>query len=86
MKITIDVARLEGSVTAAHFHCALAGANGPIALGLINPGNLILDGDQIRGTLTNDDFPDMDACLDPIGRPVNNVASLAFAMRDGLVS
>jgi hypothetical protein len=34
--------RLDGDiqVVAGHFHCALAGANGPIAFGLMTPGQL----------------------------------------------
>lgn len=85
VNVEIDLASLEGAVTAAHFHCGQAGANGPIALGLINPGPLALNGNTIQGTLTNDDFPAMDSCLDAIGRPVNNVASLAAAMQAGLI-
>jgi hypothetical protein len=36
------------------------------------------------GTLTNADIAAVD-CVTPIGRPVNNIASLAFAARDGLI-
>jgi hypothetical protein len=48
------------------------------------PGPLALDGNRIRGTLTNADFTGAD-CVAAIGRPVNNIAALAFAMRDGLI-
>ena len=69
-------------VFAAHFHCALPGANGPVALGLF-PGGLIFDGERAVGTLVNADFSGA-ACAVFIGRPVNNIAALAFAMREGL--
>lgn len=72
------------NVTAAHFHCGLPGENGPVALGLFNPGPLVFDGEKAEGTLTNEDFQQAD-CNPPIGRPVNNIAALAFAMREGLI-
>lgn len=71
-------------VTRAHFHCGRAGVNGPIALGLFAPGPLEFDDEGTAGTLTNDDFSGAD-CVPVIGRPVNNIAALAFAMRDGLI-
>jgi len=71
-------------VTRAHFHCARPGANGPIAFGLFVPGPLTFDNAGAQGTLTNADFSGAD-CVPNIGRPVNNIAALAFAMRDGLI-
>lgn len=71
-------------VTRAHLHCARSGANGPIAFGLFDPGPLEFDGSVSRGTLFNEDFNDAD-CGPTAERPVNNIAALAFAMRDGLV-
>ena len=71
------------NVFAAHFHCALPGAAGPVALGLF-PGGLIFDGERAVGTLTNADFSGAN-CVPGIGRPVNNIAALAFAMREGLI-
>ncbi|GAB4222299.1 MAG: hypothetical protein Kow0062_19030 [Acidobacteriota bacterium] len=71
-------------VLAAHLHCGRAGMTGPIPFGLINPGRLMFDGNVARGTLTNEDFTGSD-CTDFIGRPVNNIAALAMAMRDGLI-
>lgn len=71
-------------VVAAHFHCNRAGLNGPVAFGLIGPGVFEFDGNVARGTLTNADFTGAD-CVPSVGRPVNNIAALAFAMRDGLV-
>ena len=79
------------TVTKAHFHCARAGENGPIAFGLfvpgpLNPGLPLDPGEEVdvEGTLTNADFTGTD-CVPHIGRPVNNIAALAFAMRDGLI-
>ena len=78
--------RVEGGdrVIAAHFHCALPGVNGPIAFGFFSPGPLAFDGREARGVLTNADFTGED-CEPLIGRPVNNIAALAFAMREGLI-
>ena len=71
-------------VVAAHFHCARPGANGPVAFGILNPGPLSSFPDPTRVTLTNGAFTGQD-CVDFVGRPVNNIAALAFAMRDGLI-
>jgi len=71
-------------VLAAHLHCGRAGTTGPIPFGLINPGRLVFDGNVARGTLTNEDFTGSD-CTEFVGRPVNNIAALALAMRDGLI-
>ena len=59
-------------------------ANGPVALGLISPGPLSFDGKKIKGTLSNADFTGAD-CVPSTGRPITNVAALAFAIRDGLI-
>jgi hypothetical protein len=72
------------NVVAAHFHCGLPGKNGPVALGFFNPGPLVFDGEKAEGTLTNENFQQAD-CVPHIGRPVNNIAALAFAMREGLI-
>jgi hypothetical protein len=72
------------NVTRAHFHCARPGLAGPIAFGLFSPGPLFFDGEKAKGILTNADFTGAD-CVPNIGRPVNNIAALAFAMRDGLI-
>ncbi len=84
VRVDVKLRNLDGEVVGAHLHCARPGANGPVAFGLINPGSLSLDGDRIRGTLTNDDFTGAD-CNVATGRNVNNIAALAFAMRDGLI-
>ncbi len=94
IKVKFDDALTEGEVelkikdgfgiTKAHFHCARAGVNGPVPIGLFAPGPLGFDDTGAEGTLTNVDFLGTD-CVGPIGRPVNNIAALAFAMRDGLI-
>jgi hypothetical protein len=76
-----------------HLHCNVAGANGPVAIGLIdmvapeldNSDNIFLAGNRIGGTLTIADFPASDPCPDVIGRPVNNLVSLAAAIDAGLI-
>jgi hypothetical protein len=73
------------NIVAAHFHCGKPGENGPVVFGLIAPGPLALEGNTIRGTLTNADANVAANCTPLIGRPVNNIAALALAMRDGLV-
>ena len=84
VNVALTINELVGTVTGAHFHCARPGENGPVIFGLMSPGPLALDGNKIRGTLTNADFNGGD-CVGPVGRPVNNIAALAFAMRDGLI-
>jgi len=85
-RVTVDVTvnDLIGTVTAAHLHCARPGENGPVVFGLVGPGPLSVDGNKIVGKLTNADFNGGD-CVGSVGRPVNNIAALAFAMRDGLI-
>ena len=83
VKIKLKVKNSAGMFTKAHFHCALPGENGFIAFGLVDPGPLAFDRGKVEGTLTNADFTGADCDL--IGRPVNNIAALAFAMRDGLI-
>jgi len=82
--VVLRVTNLTGSFQAAHFHCARPGQNGPVAFGLVGPGPLTFDGERLVGRLTNLDFNDAD-CEPVVGRPVNNIAALALAMRDGLI-
>lgn len=84
LRVNLRIRNLAGNFIAAHFHCGRPGENGPVAFGLVGPGPLVFDGMRIEGTLTNLDYTGAD-CAEIIGRPVNNLASLAFAMRDGLV-
>lgn len=79
-------------VRVAHFHCERPGRNGPVVIFLFGPADPIdVDGELAEGTLTNAGFLPAGAgtgetdCPALIGRPVNNIASLAFAMRDGLI-
>lgn len=84
LHVNLSIQNLANAFAAAHFHCGRPGENGPIVFGLVNPGNLAFDGTTIRGTLKNADYTGED-CVELIGRPVNNLVSLAFAMRDGLI-
>ena len=71
-------------VVAMHFHCGRAGQNGPLALGLFSPGPLTLNGKVVVGKLTNSDVLGED-CDALIGQPINNLVSLAAAMKAGLI-
>jgi hypothetical protein len=84
LRVDLRVENLTGTFAAAHFHCGRPGENGPVVFGLVNPGPLAFEDGRIRGTLTNADYTGAD-CLEVIGRPVNNLVSLALAMRDGLI-
>lgn len=84
VEVEVRIDNLVGNFAAAHFHCGRPGQNGPVAFGLINPGPLSLDGNRIRGTLDNSNFNGAD-CTGIVGRPVNNIAALAFAMKNGLI-
>ena len=84
VRVHLRIEGLTGTFAAAHFHCGRPGENGPVAFGLVGPGPLVFDGKSIRGTLTNLDFTGAD-CSALVGRPVNNIVALAFAMRDGLI-
>jgi hypothetical protein len=72
------------NVTAAHFHCGRPGVTGPVAFGIFSPGPLTFDGGEAQGVLTNAAFTGQD-CTPNVGRTVNTIAALAFAMRDGLI-
>lgn len=76
---------LSSPVIGVHFHCQYAGVNGPLGVGLQSPGPFTFDGNGIWGVLKGENFPAESPCTDAIGRPINNVAALALAMRDGLI-
>lgn len=84
VRVNLRINNLTGTFAAAHFHCGRPGQNGPVVFGLVSPGPLTFEGDRIRGNLTNADFNGAD-CVPVVGRPVNNIVALAFAMRDGLI-
>ncbi len=84
VRVNLRINNLEGTFAGAHFHCGRPGQNGPVAFGLVSPGPLTFDGKRIRGTLTNADFSGED-CTMLVGRPVNNIVGLAFAMRQGVI-
>ncbi len=73
-------------ITQAHLHCGRAGSNGPAVVFLFGfiAGGVDVNGKLSEGTLINADFFGAD-CIPFIGRPVNNIASLALAARDGLI-
>jgi hypothetical protein len=74
----------ELSITSASVHCGLAGEDGPAVLDLLGPGPLAEIRDGTRVTIDQTQFGSP-GCEFAIGRPVSNVAALAFAMREGLV-
>ncbi len=63
--VRVTFTNLEGNVTRLHLHCAPAGANGPIALGLVdlvgvafdNSETITLDANTITGRIRNNQFP-----------------------------
>jgi len=88
LEIELKVRDTVGFITRAHFHCNKAGENGPIVFGIFDPGPFPVPMDvtslKLEGILTNADYTGAD-CVPSIGRVVNNLASLAFAMREGLI-
>ena len=73
----------------AHFHCASAGVNGPVVAFLFGPVDPPVDVSEgsVEGTLDNSDIisPDTPETIEACGVPLNNIASLAFAMRAGKI-
>lgn len=75
-------------ITQAHLHCGRPGQNGPVVVFLfpLNPSGVDVDGVLSDGSRTSADIIAGAAnCETAIGRPVRDIASLAFAARDGLV-
>jgi hypothetical protein len=85
-KATIEVVVRRGvGITAAHLHCALPGVNGAIVVPLFNnpagqDGTLALA--AIVGNADITPPPEGDTVC---GVPLNNIASLAFAMITGRI-
>jgi hypothetical protein len=73
----------------AHFHCAPAGVNGPIVAFLFGPVDPPVDVGEgsVEGILDNNDIlpPATPENIETCGVPLNNIASLAFAMRAGKI-
>jgi len=88
LKFVLKVRDTVGFITRAHFHCNKPGENGPIVFGIFDPGPFPVPMDVtsliLEGTLTNADYTGAD-CVPTTGRVINNLASLAFAMREGLI-
>jgi CHRD domain len=76
-------------ITQAHFHCASAGVNGPVVAFLFGPVDPPVDVSEgsVEGALVNSDIisPDTPETIEACGVPLNNIASLAFAMRAGKI-
>jgi hypothetical protein len=83
LEIKLTVRNTIGTITRAHFHCNRPGQNGDIVFGIFDPGPFPVS-DTVEGFLTNADYTGAD-CVDETGRVINNLVSLAFAMRDGLI-
>lgn len=87
--VRVTFSNLEGNVTRLHLHCAAAGANGPIALGLVdlvgvandNSETVTLDANTIIGRVRNRQFPsgDANAC------GIFNLHDLAAAIDHGQI-
>ena len=82
--------RNGAGIIQAHFHCAPAGVNGQVVAFLFGPveapGIDVGEGTVERSLENSDIIPlsspeNIEAC----GVPLNNIASLAFAMREGKI-
>ena len=91
--IRLNFSNLEGEFTRLHLHCNVAGANGPVAIGLIdlvalsvdNSETVTLDSNSVIGTLRNSQFGDADPCAAAVGRSITDLWSLAQAIDEGLI-
>jgi hypothetical protein len=89
-KATIRVVVRRGvGITAAHLHCAIPGVNGAIVVPLFNnPAGQDVDGELDLGDqaiVENADIIPLPAGDPACGAPLNNIASLAFAILTGRV-
>lgn len=82
------IVRNGNDVTQAHLHCGRPGQNGPVVvfLSAFNPQGQDVNGVLAHGVRRNEHIePGAAACEELIGRPINNIASLAAAAFDGLI-
>lgn len=82
------IVRNGNDVTQAHLHCGRPGQNGPVVvfLSALIPQGQDVNGVLAYGTRRNEHIePGAAACEALIGRPINNIASLAAAAFDGLI-
>jgi hypothetical protein len=89
-RATIKVVVSRGvGITAAHLHCAIAGVNGAIVVPLFsNPAGQDVDGELDLGDkaiVENADITPPPEGDTTCGAPLNNIASLAFAILTGRV-
>ncbi|MEL6200658.1 MAG: CHRD domain-containing protein [Pseudomonadota bacterium] len=88
-EVRVTFSNLEGEVTRLHLHCASAGENGPIAIGLVdlvavaqdNSETVTLDANTIIGTVRNRQFPD--AAANACG--IRSLRDLARAIDIGFI-
>jgi hypothetical protein len=84
------VVRNGTGITQAHFHCSPAGVNGPVVAFLFGPaappGIDVVEG-AAEVELDNSDIipPENPEDIEACGVPLNNIASLAFAMLAGKI-
>lgn len=73
-------------ITQAHFHCGPAGVNGPVVAFLFGPVDSPVDvsDGSIEIALYNSDIISPET-MEVCDVPLNNIASLAFAMRAGKI-
>jgi hypothetical protein len=83
-RVAVRVKNLP-ALSAAHFHCGEAGANGPVAFGLVSPGPCEVVDDRITCLLTNEHANPAADCLTAIGHDVKNIAALRAAMEQGKI-
>ena len=80
LDVRVDVRNLTGDVLAAHLHCNIAGANGPVIVDLLaGPSGRIVD-----DLFVNEDVTDA-GCTEQCGFEINNIASLRQAAEDGCI-
>ena len=81
--------RNGAQITQAHFHCASAGVNGAIVAFLFGPADPPVDVGEgsVERALVNSDIiaPATPENIEACGVPLNNIASLAFAMLEGKI-